>query len=81
VKRAAGSFESYIRNASPDYLGWPPGAAKPQRGEALPQRARASPRRTRELTMSWWDFAINGDTAVIYYKTHRSAAGGWDHGG
>jgi len=48
VNALAGSFESYISKRIAGLLGWPPGAAKPQRGEGLAARARASQQENKE---------------------------------
>lgn len=66
-------LDYYIANASANYVGWPPGSKKPssladlkgmQSRLVLPNQER------REITFD--DLALQGDTAVLYYTTHRT---------
>ena len=72
-ERGNGNFNYYIQNTLPDYLGWPPTVGKPQRSDGLANtRARLARDSKEVLSMELVDFALHGDNAVIYYKTHRT---------
>ncbi len=72
-ERGNGNFDYYIQNVLSDYLGWPPTAAKPRHAEGLAEtRARLARDSKEQLSMELVDFALHGDNAVIYYKTHRT---------
>jgi len=71
--RGQGDLQYYVDNASEHYLGWPPGWQKPSGIDQL--RAGVEQMRgidQEELTMEFGDIAFSGDTAVIYYGTHRT---------
>jgi hypothetical protein len=71
--RGAGNLKPYIDNVASNYLAWPPFSPVPTGVGALKQ---ASPKMAVEnkelLEMEFVSFALNGDAAVIYYKTHRT---------
>jgi hypothetical protein len=71
--RGQGNLKPYIENVATDYKAWPPFSAVPTGVGALD---RAQPKMAIEnkelLAMEFVDFAINGDAAIIYYKTHRT---------
>jgi len=71
--RGQGDLQYYVDNASEHYLGWPPGWQKPSGIDQL--RAGVEQMRgidQEELTMEFGDIAFSGNTAVIYYGTHRT---------
>lgn len=73
VNRAKGNLEYYTRNASPNYVGWPPSAARPLALTGLKEDAKRMVGMDKEkLDLEFADFALSGDTAVIYYFTHRT---------
>ena len=71
--RGAGDLKPYIDNVASNYLAWPPFSPVPTGVEAL---RRAAPKMAVEnkemLAMEFVSFALNGDAAIIYYKTHRT---------
>ena len=73
INRAKGNLEYYTRNASPNYVGWPPSAARPLALTGLKEDAKRMVGMDKEkLDLEFADFALSGDTAVIYYFTHRT---------
>lgn len=71
--RAAGGLDYYLSQISENYVGWPPGVAKPSDASALRESAKRMTGNNQEkLTMEKTGFTMEGDTAVIYYKTHRT---------
>jgi hypothetical protein len=71
--RGEGNLDVYLNSASQRYKGWPPGVKVPGdlsylRGAADTMRGHNQERLTMELA----DFTLSGDTAVIYYHTHRT---------
>ena len=73
VNRAQGDLEYYVQNTSPNYVGWPPSAAKPLPLTGLKADAKRMVGQNKEkLTMEFTDFALSGNTAVIYYANKRS---------
>lgn len=71
--RGNGDLQVYVDSASENYRGWPPGWPKPSGLDrlraAIPQMRSAN---HEELTMDFEEIAFSGDTAVIYYSTHRT---------
>jgi hypothetical protein len=73
ANRANGNLEYYIQNTSQNYIGWPPSAAKPLPLTGLKEDSKRLAGQTKEkLTMELTDFALSGNTAVIYYTNKRS---------
>jgi hypothetical protein len=71
--RAKGNLQYYVDNTSDKYVGWPPSAAKPLPLTGLKEDAKRMVGQSKEkLTMAFTDFAMSGNTAVIYYTTKRS---------
>ena len=71
--RGAGDFGAYVGSIAEGYLAWPPGRPGPIGPEGLKRDAGALVGQTREkLSMELVDFSLNGDTAVIYYRNHRT---------
>jgi ketosteroid isomerase-like protein len=71
--RASGDMSAYLNNTSPDYLAWPPQAPAPLGLAALRANSAGVPATSKErLTMQFVGIAVHGDTAVIYYTTHRT---------
>jgi hypothetical protein len=71
--RGEGNLGVYLDNTSERYKGWPPGVKVP--GDLSYLRGAADTMRGQnqeKLTMELADFAMSGDTAVIYYHTHRT---------
>ncbi|MFL2770532.1 MAG: hypothetical protein ACJZ9F_05950 [Rhodospirillaceae bacterium] len=71
--RAKTGLDYYIANSSSSYIGWPPGLTTPsplsqlEKNQALITKPNAE-----RLELFFNDIAIHGDTAVIYYNTHRT---------
>ena len=71
--RGRGDLSIYVNSTSPHYKGWPPGAKVPTDLSGLKGMASAMTGMDQErLEMELADFALSGDTAVIYYHTHRT---------
>lgn len=71
--RGRGDIGVYLSNTATDYLAWPPLRAKPEGNEGLNKTGRELQGKNQEkLAMNITGFAVNGDTAVIYYDTHRT---------
>lgn len=71
--RGNGDLNYYRANASIGYKGWPPYSELPGGLTYLKNMADDMLGQDKEeLTMELADFALSGDTAVIYYSTHRT---------
>ncbi|MFD2137221.1 nuclear transport factor 2 family protein [Novosphingobium resinovorum] len=70
--RAKGDLSSYADNLAKGYLAWPPVSAKPLGTTTLKASAAATHTSQEKLEMTFVDFSMNGNTAVIYYNTHRT---------
>jgi len=71
--RSQGDLSYYRQNASKGYKGWAPYSEKPGGLTYLKNMAEDMLGQDQEeLTMELDDFALSGDTAVIYYSTHRT---------
>lgn len=71
--RSEGSLDAYLARVDAAYLGWPPGAPAPTGAGPLRVLARAMVGQDQErLSMELVDFTLAGDTAVIFYRTHRT---------
>lgn len=74
--RGDGNLQVYADSISDAYVGWPPGLEEP--GDSSYLRNAAANMATmenvdnEELTMKLTGFTRSGDTAVIYYSTHRT---------
>ena len=72
-RRGQGDLSYYVANASDRYMGWPPGSKVPADLSRLKEMAGAMVGLNQErLEMELADFTLSGDTAVIYYHTHRT---------
>jgi hypothetical protein len=70
--RAKGDLTAYADNLAKGYLAWPPVSDKPLATSNLRASAAKSYASQEKLDMTFVDFSMNGDTAVIYYTTHRT---------
>lgn len=71
--RGRGDIGVYLANTASGYLAWPPLRAQPEGNEGLNKTGRELKGKNQEvLAMHLTGFAVNGDTAVIYYDTHRT---------
>lgn len=70
--RARGDLSSYANNLAQGYLSWPPVSARPLGAGTLKATAANTHTSQEKLDMTFVDFSMNGDTAVIYYNTHRT---------
>lgn len=71
--RASGDLSFYIDNASPRFLAWTSGTKVPFRKDTLEAGGREIAGRGEEkITTELMDFSLSGDTAIIYYRNHRS---------
>jgi len=72
--RGRGDFSVYIAAIADGYLSWPPGGDVPARLAGLEQTQQDLIGKNQEkLAMTFLDLAVSGDTAVIFYKTHRTS--------
>ena len=71
--RAETGLDYYIANSSPNYIGWPPGIPAPSPLSQLKEnQTRITAPNSEKLTLYFDDFAMHGNTGVIYYNTHRT---------
>jgi ketosteroid isomerase-like protein len=71
--RAKTGLDYYIKNTSPQYIGWPPGPDKPMGFNNLKQNQNKITFPNKEVIKIYFDdLALEGDTAIIYYHTHRT---------
>lgn len=71
--RSHGDLKPYLASTARGYLAWPPFDEVPRGNNGLKATGRAMAGKTHEkLKMTFLDMSLNGDTAVIYYKTHRT---------
>ncbi|WP_232491462.1 nuclear transport factor 2 family protein [Novosphingobium kaempferiae] len=71
--RGRGDLSLYLGNTATNYVAWPPFNEVPKGNEGLRATGAAMKGKTKErLEMTFLDLALNGDTAVVYYKTHRT---------
>jgi hypothetical protein len=71
--RGDGNLQPYIDALATDYIAWPPFREEPAGAAGLENLAlRMRGQDQEELEMTFLDFSLNGDTASIYYKTHRT---------
>ncbi|MBM3512427.1 MAG: nuclear transport factor 2 family protein [Alphaproteobacteria bacterium] len=71
--RARGDLGPYIANASPNYAAFSPKGPAAHGTAGLERLQQALGGKSDEkLTMELKDFTTEGDTAVIYYVTHRT---------
>lgn len=71
--RGRGDMQPYKASIARDYAAWPPALDTPaglQNLDAL-QKTMVTDNK-EQLTMDLVGFVLNGDTAVIYYRTHRT---------
>lgn len=71
--RGRGDIGVYRASAATGYLAWPPHRAQPEGNTGLEKTGRELKGKDQErLAMHLMGFSRNGDTAVIYYDTHRT---------
>lgn len=71
--RGQGDLRPYIDNVATDYLAWPPFSAMPTGvGDLNRTQSKMAVENKEVLAMEFVGFAMNGDAAIIYYKTHRT---------
>jgi len=74
--RARGEIDNYVNATADDYAAWPPGMPEPIRVTDLnAARASMASRNQELLAMEYVDMSLSGNTAVIYYRTHRTRLG------
>jgi len=61
-----------VANTSRQYVSWPPTVKAPMAYDKLAAVTVPANSRHEQLTMTFMDFALSGDTAVIYYRTHMT---------
>ncbi len=71
--RSCGDLSLYLASTATNYVAWPPFNEVPKGNEGLRATGAAMAGKTKErLEMTFLDLALNGNTAVVYYKTHRT---------
>ena len=71
--RGRGDLTLYLSSTANNYVAWPPFNEVPKGNDGLKETGASLQGKTKErLKMTFLDLALNGDNAVIYYKTHRS---------
>ena len=71
--RGNGDLHVYAGHVSEHLLVWPPWRTAPMRALDLRRQAEGFGGTDREvLTLSLLDFSMDGDTAILFYRTHRS---------
>ena len=73
--RADGTMSTYEQATHPDYMAWPPWSPGPFRADGLKKTQATLGGKAEKLTMEFKDFTMSGDTALIYYQTHRTMLG------
>ena len=76
VGRSAGDISNYLNATSAHYLGWPPSFAEPLPLGDFKAGADATKGLKGEVTeVRRTGFTLNGNTALTYFKTHRTRLG------
>ena len=71
--RSRGDLGVYVGFTSGDYMGWPPGSPDPLGVEQLREGAEQMRGKDQEeIAMEFGDITFSGNTAVIYYSTHKT---------
>lgn len=71
--RARGVIDTYIAATADDYKAWPPGFELPLDVEDLRAAREGMAGNDQEiLALELVDMSLNGNTAVIYYRSHRT---------
>ncbi len=71
--RGDGDLRVYASHVSEHLLVWPPWRTAPMRAEDLRRQAESFGGTDLEmLTLSPIEFSMDGDTAILFYRTHRS---------
>lgn len=68
--RAKADFSAYANNVAEGYVAWPPTQDAPVRSNIFKSGRPISSQ--EQLTMKLMDFSLHGNTAIIYYQTHRT---------
>jgi ketosteroid isomerase-like protein len=70
--RSRGDLTPYVANTSRSYVSWPPTVKAPMGYDKLAATTVPPNNNHEQLTMTFMDFALSGDTAVIYYRNHMT---------
>ncbi len=71
--RGNGDLGVYVDQVSDNLLVWPPWRGAPMRAADLRRQAEGFGGTDREvLTLFPVDLSMDGDTAILFYRTHRS---------
>jgi ketosteroid isomerase-like protein len=70
--RSRGDLTPYVANTSRNYVSWPPTVKAPMGYDKLAAVTVPPNSNHEQLTMTFMDFALSGDTAVIYYRNHMT---------
>lgn len=74
--RSAGDISPYLNATSGAYLGWPPGFAEPlPLGDFKAGAGAAVALRGEVTAVERMGFTLNGNTALTYFRTHRTRLG------
>lgn len=69
--RQRGDMSNYRNNVAQGYMAWPPVTPAPMRASNLGRNGDRGPDK-EIITLTFRDFSMNGDVAVIYYNSHRT---------
>ena len=73
--RGRGDISIYVSNTAEGYSAWPPFSPVPYGRETLQANGGGTNGGTEEkLAMELVSFTLNGESAIIYYKTHMTRA-------
>lgn len=73
--RSRGDISIYVSNTADGYSAWPPFSPTPYGRETLQANGGGTNGGTQEqLAMDLVSFTLNGESAIIYYKTHMTRA-------
>jgi hypothetical protein len=70
--RGRGDLRPYVENTSRNYVSWPPTVKAPMNYDQLAAVTVPKGATHEQLDMTFMDFALSGDTAVIYYRNHMT---------
>ncbi len=72
--RGRGDIGPYVSFTADDYAAWPAGRPAPVDAAALKaDGAKMAGKAQEKIRLEFIDFRLSGPTAVIYFRTHRSA--------
>ncbi len=71
--RGRGDLSIYLSSTADGFSAWPPHYDEPKGNDGLQQTQQVMEGLNQErLEMNFVSLVLNGDTAIVYYKTHRT---------